>query len=65
MLIKKQAERLQPSQPQAAKQQAAKQQRGVSAKLKLPQPAMAASRPQGSPAACLTLALPLPGWRQQ
>ncbi len=28
---------------------------------KLP-PAVAAARPAGSPAACLTLALPLPGW---
>jgi hypothetical protein len=65
VLIKKQAERLQPGRPQAAKQQQAKQQRGLSAKLKLPQPAVAASRPQGSPAACLTLALPVAGWREQ
>lgn len=67
VLIKKQAERLQPGRQAAATQQQAgkQQQRGLTAKLKLPQPTVAATRPQGSPAACLTLALPAPGWREQ
>lgn len=75
VLIKKQAEKaadeaaelLQPGQRQrrAAAQLAAKQQRSLSAKLKLQPADAAASRPQGSPAACLSLALPIPGWRVQ
>ena len=63
VLIKKQAEQLQPARQQQQRQ--LKQQRSLRAKLRLPQPAVAASRPQGSPAACLSLALPMPGWQGQ
>lgn len=71
VLIKKQQEQqlLQPAaaqQKQQAKQQA-KQQRSFAARLKLQQQEqlVASRRPQGSPAACLSLALPAPGWLQQ
>jgi hypothetical protein len=74
--MRKQQERLQLEQQQPQQQQqqqrqlkqqaAVAQQRGLSARLKLePVAVSAASRPQGSPAACLTLALPAPGWREQ
>lgn len=66
VLIKKQQELKQrPAAAQQLKQQ--QQRRGLMARLKL-QPAgqsVAASRPQGSPAACLSLALPVPGWQEQ
>lgn len=66
VLIKKQQELKQrPAKAQQLKQQ--QQGRGLMARLKL-QPAgqsVAASRPQGSPAACLTLALPVPGCQEQ
>jgi cytochrome oxidase assembly protein ShyY1 len=72
-LMRKQQERLQLEQQQPQQQQrqlkqqaAVAQQRGLSARLKLePVAVSAASRPQGSPAACLTLSLPAPGWREQ
>jgi hypothetical protein len=66
--MRKHQERLQlEQQHRQLKQQAAvAQQRGLSARLKLePVAVSAASRPQGSPAACLTLSLPAPGWREQ
>lgn len=65
MLIKKQQEVKQ--RPAAAQQLKQQQQRGLMSRLKL-QPAsqsVATSRPQGSPAACLTLALPVQGWQER
>ncbi|EFN52160.1 hypothetical protein CHLNCDRAFT_139333 [Chlorella variabilis] len=69
VLIKKQQERLQPGQQQQRRhvKQLAAAQRSRVPQLKL-QPVSAttaAARPQGSPAACLTLALPAPGWQQE
>ena len=67
VLIKKQAEAALQQQP-GKQQQAAKQQRSLAARLKLrpaPAPSVASTRPQGSPAACLSLALPAPGWEEQ
>jgi hypothetical protein len=67
VLIKKQQERLQPLQQQRRVQlkHAAAPQHGLVAAPELQPAASAARRPQGSPAACLTLALPAPGWRRQ
>lgn len=68
VLIKKQAERARLEALGGEQQRQGKPafalQRGLAAKLKL-QPSVAASRPQGSPAACLSLALPVPGWQEQ
>lgn len=64
-------QQLSQQQRQRLKQQVAagqqqQQQRGLAARLQLePVAASAASRPQGSPAACLSLALPAPGWWEQ
>lgn len=67
MLIQKQAEKAL-LQQSGQRQVAAKQRGALAARLKLqpvPAASSAASRPQGSPAACLTLALPAPGWKEQ
>ena len=62
VLIKKQQERLQLEQPQRGQlKQSAAPQRSLLSQMKV----QAAPRPQGSPAACLTLALPAPGWHEQ
>jgi len=71
VLIKKQQELaarppVQQEQQQAPQRLKQPQQHSLRAKLKLePAATVASSRPQGSPAACLTLALPIPGWREQ